>query len=80
MNVHITKMSLRNEVEECCVYIESHKVSDRKKYCDRLSNLLENEEVVNDLNGGNSFTWKQVISSVQDCLRRVRVFLYYIIS
>ncbi|XP_018573379.1 serine-protein kinase ATM [Anoplophora glabripennis] len=63
-------MNLTNEVEECCVHIESHKISDRKKYCDRLSSLLENEEVIAFLNEGSTVSWKQVISSVQDCLRR----------
>lgn len=73
-----TEMNLRNELEECCVHVESNKISDRKKYCDRLSNLLENEEVVSLLNEGNIISWKQVISSVQECLRKVCIFLYYI--
>lgn len=69
-------MNLRNELEECCVHIESNKINDRKKNCGRLSNLLENDEVLALLNEGNTVSWKQVISSVQECLKKVNVFLY----
>ncbi|KAJ8917850.1 hypothetical protein NQ315_010763 [Exocentrus adspersus] len=61
---------MKKEVEECCIQLESAKVTDRKKSCSRLTDLLENEEVVTLLSGSSSISWKRVIISVQDCLRK----------
>ncbi|KAJ8933927.1 hypothetical protein NQ314_013683 [Rhamnusium bicolor] len=63
-------MNLRKELEEYRLLLESNKINERKKVCDRFSHLLENEEVITLLNEDNCITWKQVISSVQECLRK----------
>ncbi|KAJ8960033.1 hypothetical protein NQ318_009470 [Aromia moschata] len=37
-------LNLRNEVEECCIHLGSTKITERKKFCEKLKNLLDNED------------------------------------
>ncbi|CAH1170506.1 unnamed protein product [Phaedon cochleariae] len=63
-------MTLTNDIEECCVHLESNRITDRKKFCNKLTTLLDNKDVIYILNEGTSISWKQVISSLQECLRK----------
>lgn len=64
-------MNLKNDILECCTYLESTKINERKKYCNKLANYLENNEVIVILNLGDYVSWKKVLLSVQECLRKV---------
>ncbi|XP_023014307.2 serine/threonine-protein kinase tefu [Leptinotarsa decemlineata] len=63
-------MALISDLEDCCFHLESSKVTDRKKFCNKLTLLLDNKDVINILNEGKRASWKNVISSLQECLRK----------
>ncbi|KAJ8978032.1 hypothetical protein NQ317_013560 [Molorchus minor] len=63
-------MSLRNELENWCIHLESSRVTERKRSCEKLSDLLENDGVLKILNQGSSVSWKDLISAIQECLRK----------
>ncbi|KAG5880543.1 hypothetical protein JTB14_026776 [Gonioctena quinquepunctata] len=63
-------MALIGDIEDCCVHLESNKVSDRKKFYNKLCLLLDSRDVINVLNDGSKVSWKQIISAVQECLRK----------
>lgn len=64
-------MNLKSEIEDCCIYLKSNKVTDRRKYCEKFCNLLERKDVVSVLNKGTLVSWKQVLFCVQECLKLV---------
>lgn len=65
-------MNLKDDILECCAYLESTKVTERKKYCNKLANYLEKDEVIVLINSGDYVQWKKILISVQECLRKVR--------
>lgn len=65
------------ELEECCSYLKSSKIMERKKGADLLQNLMENPNVIRFLNkGGNNSPWNIVVESVHKLLTKVVYFLF----
>ncbi|XP_028138214.2 serine-protein kinase ATM-like [Diabrotica virgifera virgifera] len=58
------------ELTDCCIYLESDKVSERKKYCTKLNSILEIQESTNILNRGKPVSWKRLIKSLQKCIKK----------
>lgn len=68
-------MSLRSEIEYCCINLKSNKITDRRKCCEKLMSLLEKRETIDILNKEDVVSWKEILFAVQDCLRLVSVLL-----
>ncbi|CAH1281056.1 unnamed protein product [Diabrotica balteata] len=59
-----------SELTDCCIYLESDKVTERKKYCTKLNSALESQESINILNRGKFVSWKRLIKSLQKCIKK----------
>lgn len=70
-------MNLKYDIEECCNNLRSKKITDRRKYTAKFIQLIEKPEFIIVLNEDDGVSWKQVLSSVQDCLRLVSMQLPY---
>ncbi|XP_042205205.1 serine-protein kinase ATM-like [Homarus americanus] len=55
------------DIKQCCLLLDSNRVTDRKKGCDRLQHLLNNSNIVShlDTRPSDSFNWDQVFFSVK---------------
>lgn len=69
-------MSLNWEIEECCINLKSNKITDRRKFSEKLSILLEKRETVAYLNQGSTISWKNVLFSVQECMKLVSMQVF----
>lgn len=68
-------MAFGGDIGECCKFIESGKLNERKKYCDKLSSLLDCPQVLETINKGDYVSWKSILSAIQSCLKKVRFII-----
>lgn len=64
-------MSIASQLEEAQAYLNSTRLTDRKRSLDLLTDILMDETVAQCLNQGQPFTWDMLLRDVQTCLKKV---------
>lgn len=63
-----------NNLAQCCVGLESSKITERKRNGDYILELLGNKQIINGLNNcDDTIKWDDVVGSVITYLQKVLV-------